>query len=205
MPMAARPAPSNRSAAPLAHRWPEWLPKALREAALIVLSVVLALAVDEWRETRQRHERVRTALVSIRAELTENRRAIAKAGAYHQALADTLFALARAGAATPGDGLFSSGIIAPAEIVSTAWQSAQVIGATADMPYPTVLALSQAYHEQAGYERRKEAATQVLYGRALEGGWGAVMARYKDLAGIINDHASWERRLLTRYDRALQE
>jgi Tfp pilus assembly protein PilE len=88
--------------APLsAPRWHAWLPKALFEAALIVLSVLLALAVDEWREDRQRAERAEVALRSIRAELQENLQSVERARANHLAMRDSLQTYAARGQAPP--------------------------------------------------------------------------------------------------------
>jgi hypothetical protein len=54
--MTAQPDLPRRAPAAVAggRRWPAWLARALAEATLIALSVLLALAVDEWRDARDR-------------------------------------------------------------------------------------------------------------------------------------------------------
>src|SRR5678816_2514882 len=56
----------------------EWIGRAAFEAGLIVLGLVGALLIDEWRDSRQRDERVQTALQSLSAELLGNRDALDK-------------------------------------------------------------------------------------------------------------------------------
>jgi hypothetical protein len=46
----------------------------LVESALIVFSVLMALAVDEWRETRATEARAREAVAAITAELQRTAR-----------------------------------------------------------------------------------------------------------------------------------
>ena len=54
-------------------KWPGWLPRVLVESALIVFSVLVALAVDEWRDQRATATRPREAVAAITAELQANR------------------------------------------------------------------------------------------------------------------------------------
>lgn len=54
-------------------RWRSWLPRVVFESVLIVLSVLLALALDEWRRERQQRTNLSFAIESIRAELNANR------------------------------------------------------------------------------------------------------------------------------------
>jgi hypothetical protein len=74
-----------------------WIGRAAFEAALIVFGLVGALLIDEWRDTRERNERVRAALASIDAELEANRAALQSAIANH----DTVIA-GRPSARLPG-------------------------------------------------------------------------------------------------------
>lgn len=79
--------PSPSAPAP---QWRTWLARVLFESLLIVLSVLLALAVDEWQDGRQRAERAEMALQSVRAELQENLQNVERARANHLAMRDSL-------------------------------------------------------------------------------------------------------------------
>lgn len=60
------------------------------EAVAIVFSVLVALAVDEWREARQNRALVERSASSIAAEVRANRAAVRKALAYHDSLAQAM-------------------------------------------------------------------------------------------------------------------
>jgi hypothetical protein len=66
-------------AVPRPRRWRRGLPRVLVESALIVFSVLVALAVDEWRDSRRQRVRAEAALVAILSELEANRAAIERA------------------------------------------------------------------------------------------------------------------------------
>ena len=53
--------------------WRRWLVRALFESALIILSIIAALAVNEWRDTRELQSQVRRARVAFAQEIQANR------------------------------------------------------------------------------------------------------------------------------------
>jgi hypothetical protein len=57
----------------LSARLSEKLPEILIEAASVVFALLLALALNQWNERRELHERGETVRAAIRAELAENR------------------------------------------------------------------------------------------------------------------------------------
>jgi hypothetical protein len=71
------------------------LPKLLMESVLIVFSVLLAMGVDEWRETRQTRQRVDQALESFLREVERNRQAVQGIGPYHERLRQHFLQLSR--------------------------------------------------------------------------------------------------------------
>jgi hypothetical protein len=74
-----------------------------RDVILIVLGAALAFGSEEWRDARQRRERVAVAVASIRSEVTLNRTLVAQAREFHRGMADTLGKLvARSSRASPG-------------------------------------------------------------------------------------------------------
>ncbi|HEX7242127.1 MAG TPA: hypothetical protein VF263_17715 [Longimicrobiaceae bacterium] len=182
----------------------DWIAEALLQAGLVVLSILLALAVDEWRDERAKDARMRAAIRSIHSELTENRREMERARAYHRALADTLQNLSSMGAPHLPAGAAPQGFLMDSDIVSTAWHSAQAGGVLDDMPHETVLELARVYHEQAGYEQRREATGQVLYAQMLSVGMDGLLRSYRNLAHIVVDHADMEHRLIGHYEAALE-
>jgi hypothetical protein len=69
--------------------WRRWLVRALFESALIILSIIAALAVNEWRDQRELESQVRRARVAFAQEVQANRETLLseKSGLpYHQRL-----------------------------------------------------------------------------------------------------------------------
>src|SRR5687768_13538348 len=69
--------------------WRRWLVRALFESALIILSIIAALAVNEWRDQRELESQVRRARLAFAEELQANRDSLLdeKSGLpYHQRL-----------------------------------------------------------------------------------------------------------------------
>jgi len=60
------------------------------EVLAIVSSVLLALALDDWRERRKINDRVEKAIETIQYELTQNQKEVAKALEYHEPLVHNL-------------------------------------------------------------------------------------------------------------------
>ena len=60
------------------------------EVLAIVSSVLLALALDDWRERRKTNDRVEKALATIQYELSENQKEVSKAREYHEPLVRNL-------------------------------------------------------------------------------------------------------------------
>ncbi len=181
------------------------LKAALLEAFFVVLGVVLAYAANEWHESRSEEAQADVALESVRDELAANRAAVADALAYHEGLLSSLRGLAsqEGEAAKPEIGIFNRGFIAPATVLSTAWEAARETNALMHMDYTDVLAVSKIYAWQKRYEEQARSVGQVIYGEILRYGTGVFLERAAQLAGIINTFYYREKQLLERYDEAL--
>lgn len=168
-------------------RRPRWLPRILVESVLIVASVLLALAVDEWSEQRDEREAAEVAVQSIRAELVENRRNVARARSNHLAMRDSLAAYVAMRQAPPAR-LYLAGIFNPGLVHSTAWESAREAGAMDQMPYDLVLALSRIYDRQGRYQDLADGLVQGIMADIRREGIEPVLRE----AGLLRE-----------YDRAL--
>lgn len=184
-------------------RLPGWLPRALAESALIVFGVLLALVLNEWREEVSRRERTALAMAAVRAELEQNRALVAEARAYHERLAASFAASAERGDALPDQRLATEGLLSPGRVLRTAWESAQQGELLAEVPYPTVLALSRAYARQAEYEELTRAGMQIAYERLILEGFDAFLRQYPHLVMMQREFANREALLREEYDRAL--
>ncbi len=198
----ATPAPEVPPPPPPRSGWRTWLPRVLVESALIVFSVLLALAVDQWRESSSQRQQAEAARREILAELQANQATVATSQRYHAALLDSL-ARYRSSDAAPLVGLFSRGFILPAQLSHTAWSSAAETGALAHMDYSTVLLFSRVYAQQDRYAEQSSSIGEIIYSALYHGGTEAIVQNHRNLAGIINTFRYREDQLLGLYAETL--
>lgn len=186
--------------------WPTWLPRLAVESVVVVFSILLALVVNEWRQEAEREDRRERATAAIRAELLHNYREVREVHPYHGRLADTLMALAGAGAGSADPGVRPRGWIRNADVVRAAWEAAGASGATSDLPYGALLALSRAYEEQAAFRRQKESLAEAVVGMALDRDSPlSLLENPGGMALVLNTLQQWEANLLREYERALTD
>lgn len=131
----------------------EWLPRVLFESALIVVSILVALGLDEWRENRQNEQTVRQALVNFISEIRQNEARIEDAAPFNQGLLNVLRTQYEQHEIDSVDEFVT--IVesyAPVVMQSTAWETALATGSLAKMDYNLVSALSLTYSLQSRYQ-----------------------------------------------------
>lgn len=189
------PAVQQRSAA-------SWLPRMLVESALIVFSVLLALGVDGWSNSREHRKQARAAEAEVLQELRSNRDLVEQARQYHGGLLRLI-----ASSREQGDALtmrdFDRGFVSPAQISHTAWASASETGALSHMEYSTVLRLSRIYAQQERYTEQARSIGQLLYAEIYHNGTESIVANIRNLAGLISTFVYREEELLKMYDATL--
>jgi hypothetical protein len=182
---------------------PSWMPRVLFESALIVFSVLLALALDELRETRALRGRAETAVAAIASELQANRSAIERAKANHDLMTKTLRELEARGE-TPTLALASKGVFNPAGVLDTAWTSAQQMEVIDTLPYDLVLVLSRTYRRQDAYSSLGTQIAADMYMDVRRRGMEAMIRGGSPGISILTqDFASREASLLRMYDEVL--
>ena len=135
----------------------QWIGRAAFEAGLIVLGLIGALVVEEWRDTRQREVRVRGALESIRNELAMNRAALDEVLERNAKTMDALRESERTGR------IYEGGIIRPGTFSLVAWEAARDAAITNDVPHETLVSLGRAYSALSGYMADVRLFTSYLY------------------------------------------
>jgi hypothetical protein len=134
-----------------------WVWRAALEAALIVFGLVGALLIDEWRDSRERAERVGMALDSIRAELVVNHKAIQGAIANHETVMARLREAAKAGT------VYQRGILVGQPFSSVAWEAARDGGITNQMDQATLMELGRVYRALDYYLDQRSLLLGYLY------------------------------------------
>ena len=131
------------------------LPEVLFEAVSIVFAVLLALAVDEWRDDRAQRQAAERARQAILAEVRTNqdqlRRVLERNARWRQQIVDTL-----ADPCGIPDGMKPS--MSWAQLSSAAWRTAQSTQAAQRFDYGWLISVAQLYEGQALFE-----GTQAQY------------------------------------------
>jgi hypothetical protein len=170
-----------------------WIGRAAFEAALIVFGLVGALLIDEWRDTRERNERVRLALASIHAELVANRTVVQSAIENHETVITKLRDSATSG-------VYQGAIIGAAPFSAVAWDAARDAGITSDLDHTTLIALGHAYRALADYTAERAVFTNYLYTNDTP----TLRQRPLGLAGWLSDMGGHARGVEEQLDRALR-
>lgn len=122
----------------------------LFESALIVLSVLLGLALGEWRDHLRERTLARDALRTFRREIAGNLQRLERMQPKHAAMAERLGAAARTagGSGTAFDAFVATmpaGGLDNEPLRDVAWATAQSTGALRLLDYETAAALSETY------------------------------------------------------------
>ena len=131
-----------------------WLPQVIIESVLIVVSILVALGLDSWRQNREDEEFVRTALSNFEIEIRQNQARVEDAAPFNMGLRLVLSQHYGVGDIDTVDEFVNMvEIYSPAELQSTAWDTALATGSLAKMEYSLVTALSLTYSLQDRYDR----------------------------------------------------
>jgi len=130
-----------------------WLPQVLIESALIVISILVALGLDEWREKREDAEMARQALSNFISEVQRNQAQLRADAPFNKGLLDVLKGRYEgSGIDTVEEFVIMVESYTPLVLQSTAWETALATGSLAKMEYDLVSALSLTYSLQNRYQ-----------------------------------------------------
>ncbi len=130
-----------------------WLPQVLIESALIVISILVALGLDEWREKREDAEMARQALSNFISEVQRNQARVDDAAPFNKGLLEVLKGRYEgSGIDSVDEFVIMVESYTPLVLQSTAWETALATGSLAKMEYNLVSALSLTYSLQNRYQ-----------------------------------------------------
>lgn len=131
-----------------------WLPRVLFESALITMSILLALGLDEWREGRQYRATVEQAMSNFVSEIRQNKSRVDDAAPFNRGLRDVLDRRNREGGISSSSEFID--IVEsynPVVLQATAWETALATGSVSKMEYSLVSALTLTYGWQTRYQQ----------------------------------------------------
>jgi hypothetical protein len=140
-----------------------WLSQGIFQSILIIISILIALAFDEWREEAEEGELVNRAIYSFEQEIRHNNDSIGEVIPFHNALFEILWRNRSEGKITEISQV--NDIVQgfqTARLEHTAWDTAVATGALAKMDYELVNALSLTYSLQQRYLEEHEARVLAL-------------------------------------------
>jgi hypothetical protein len=142
--MTEPPAPVSKHESPIL--------RILVESGLIVFSILLAFAANQWNDARKQRMLVERSLRSVREEISGNAKRVEERLPYHRTLEAATF---RADSSKRVHSYADFKLAAPdwsgfqnPELDGTAWQTAITLGAVSGMGFDTVKALSRLYAYQ---------------------------------------------------------
>jgi hypothetical protein len=140
-----------------------WLPRALVESLLIVISILLALGLDEWQEDQEIQELIDRSIINFSNELARNKSRIEDISAYHQGVWKVLEKRSRQPeVASIVEFRNIMDAMQPVVLTSSAWQTAVATGALGRMDFELVSALTLTYNTQMRFDGKYNANLERL-------------------------------------------
>lgn len=180
-----------------------WLPQVVIESVLIVVSILVALGLDEWRENRENAEFVQVALSNFLIEITRNKSRIEDAAPFNRGLRQVLNQHYLQEDVTSVDQFVNMiESYSPATLQSTAWDTALATGSLAKMQYNLVTALSLTYSLQNRYTQKTNTGIRDLTSPLALASDNLRLAIFNSVR-YLDDTISTEAELSATYSEAL--
>lgn len=179
----------------------EWLVKGLVESVFVVLSILLALAVDEWAANRDFAELADQSLSIFEQEIVQNRDRVADGLPYHGGIRDLLGQMILTPPPVVDLRSIMQGLEAPV-LLNTAWETALATGALTHMDFEVVRALSLTYSIQEGFTTRSRSDRPRFNG--ADAAPAQIAAQVQEAHDYVAALARDETELLTVYNQALE-
>lgn len=183
-----------------------WLPQALFESFIMIVSILTALAVNEWRDNRARLTRADEARTVFIHEIEANRALISSEPIlpHHQRLQQAYQKLAEANSEQPGP-LFETGAH-PAPLRDAAWRSFSAGSTLSDFKPEHIVLLSDIYRAQEALEKLNSGfIAQVSAPRSDRETPEYKRDATRSIGMYLNDVVPLEERLLRDYEHATQQ
>lgn len=141
----------------------DWLPRAIVESALIVMSILLALGLDEWQEDQEIQELIDRSVGNFRNELRQNMNRIEDVSAYHKGVQQLLINRSMAQSSQSVSEFRSiMEAMQPIVLTSSAWDTAVATGALGRMDFELVSALTLTYNTQQRFDESFRGELRML-------------------------------------------
>ena len=141
----------------------DWLPRALVESTLIVMSILLALGLDEWQEDQQIQELIDRSIGNFQNEISQNLSRIEDVSAYHQGVGQMLFSrIDREEGQSLAEFRSVMDAMQPVVLTYSAWATAVATGVLGRMDFELVSALTLTYNTQQRFDENYRSELHTL-------------------------------------------
>lgn len=185
-------------------RKPAWLAEVLVQSVMIVLSILLALWVDEWKQHRAEQQLAQVSLYNFLHEVQQNQARLDDILPYHRGVRAMVKELeTQHTIKSPTDFESAVGVdgLRPPFLLATAWQTAVATGALQHIDYSTVSALSLTYTLQDRFREESRAGIQsMLQASNFQPGHAEAALRSADI--FLDDVVANEEELRATYAQA---
>jgi type II secretory pathway pseudopilin PulG len=184
----------------------EWLSQLIIQPIMIVISILAALAVNNWQESRATAKRVAEARAAFANEITSNKQLLLSARylPHHQRLQVEYAKAFKENLNDPGT-FFESGVH-PTPLRDSAWRMLSGTATLMQLPPEFVLALTDIYQLQDSIQRRNEGFLTALGApRSDHDSPAYTKDLTRSISFFLNDLVPAEETLLKLYDHALDK
>lgn len=165
----------------------------LVESVLVILSVVLALALNNWNQNRIEENRADQAQQNIINEIKTNREEVQQAYDYNRSMIEKI-------EANPNRGVS----LRPANIRDFAWETAQASGAVGNLEFSVISIVAEIHELQEDYKNQIMISTEIIYEANMRGADYFAGRETNFFLNTMYDIGSREKRLLDTYEEALK-
>lgn len=165
----------------------------LVEAVLVISSVLLALALNNWNQNRIEENRAEQALQNIVNEIEYNAEVVKKAIDYNSSLIREM-------EEDPNRGV----TLKPANIRDFAWETAQASGAVSNLEFPVISIAAEIHELQEGYKQQISISTELIYEANMRGRDYFADRDENFFLNTMYDIRTREKMLLDKYEEALE-
>lgn len=183
-----------------------WLSQLIIQPVMIILSILAALAVNQWQESRGRERRVAEARTAFVNEIRSNQDLLQteKYLPHHRQLREEYLRIVK-GELADKNSFFETGVH-PTPLRDSAWRVLSGTAVLMDLPPAIVLALSDIYRAQDSLEKRNDGFLNAISAPRSD---RETPAYAKDAPNTIsmylNDLVPAEEGLLSSYKHALDK
>jgi hypothetical protein len=183
-----------------------WLSELLIQPLMIILSILAALAVNQWQESRTLAQRVAEARVAFANEIKSNRDLLLSASylPHHRRL-QAEYLKASKGETADSNSFFETGVH-PTPLRDSAWRVFSGSAVLVNLPPHILLDLSDIYRAQDSLEKQNQGfLTAIGIPRSDRETPAYAKDMTSSIALFLNDLVSAEERLLQSYERTLDQ